>query len=163
MSSVKIVGQDQQPRSVGAFLLLASTWFIVQVLVAFPFLVRTCGAWFRTNGASWERTDAVAVLLFLPLQSLLGAFFLWRSRKSANFGLHASKGIVYGLLSLLITVPLVFVALNFLYQPVPTMPPRFVFELLFFLGHRIPLLGVALGGFVASAVDRMLRTDSTRT
>jgi hypothetical protein len=163
VSSVKTVGQDRQPKPLGAFLLLASTWFVVQALVASPFLVRTCGAWFRTNGSSWERDDAVAILLFLLLESVLGAFLLWRSRKSASFVLHAAKGIIYGVLSFLIAAPLVYLVLNFLYKPVPTMPPHFVFVLLFFLGHRVPLLGIALGGFLASAVHQVLRVNQAQT
>jgi hypothetical protein len=38
-----------------------------------------------------------------------------------------------------------------LYKPAITIPPAFFFALIFYLGHRIPLLGMLLGGFLAAS------------
>lgn len=163
MTSVQYVGHDRRPNSFGAFLVLATTWFVVQVLVALPFLVRIWGVWFRANGASWDRADAVAILLFLSLQSVLGAFLLSRSRRNTNFALNSAKGMAYGILSFLIAAPFAYLVFSFLCKPISTIPPRFFLDIVLFLGHRIPLLGVAVGGLLAGAVHWLVKVNEAQT
>jgi hypothetical protein len=132
-------------------LLLAGTWLVALVIVASPILVRVFSASLRADAQWWDSADAAAIVICLFLQSAFGAFFLWRSGRSKAFAWHVVKGIAYGILSFLITVPLAFLIMKTFYKPIITMPPAFFFVLIFYLGHRIPLLGVVVGGFLAAA------------
>jgi hypothetical protein len=158
---VQRVSHYPQPKTFAAFLLLACTWFVAQVIVASPLPMRVWGTFLRANASWWDRFDVVAIPVCLLLQSVFGAFLLWRSRRSTAFGWHVFKGIAYGILSSLITVPLAFLIMKTFYEPTITMPPAFFFVLIFYLGHRIPLLGVMLGGLLAASIHRAL--TNTRT
>jgi len=48
------------------------------------------------------------------------------------------------------------------YKPIITIAPSFFFILLFYLGHRIPLLGVLLGGFLAASIHGVLTKTRAR-
>jgi hypothetical protein len=158
---MQLVIRRPQPRSFSAFLLLAGSWFVIQTIVASPVLVRVWTASLGAHVPWWDRADSVEIPTFLVLQSVCGAFLLWRSRRSPVFGLHAAKGIAYGLLSFPITAFLTYLVLISLYEPIRTIPPLFFFWMLFFLGHRVPLLGVALGGLLAAAVHWVLTESRT--
>lgn len=152
MTNPPRVSRYPHPRTFATYLFLTCAWFVAQVVVAIPMLVRILSASLRAGAEWWERADAVAILTCLLLQSVFGAFFLWRSRRSTAFGWQVFKGIAYGILSFLVTVPLAFFLVKFLCKPIITMPPAFFFAVIFYLGHRIPLLGVVLGGFLAASV-----------
>jgi hypothetical protein len=95
----------------------------------------------------------LSIPTFLLLQSAIGAFFLWRLWRGNNYLLYAAKGILVGFCGFLIAAPLSYVLLRFTYKSLPTIPPSFFFILMFYLGHRIPLVGVALGSFVAASLQ----------
>jgi hypothetical protein len=141
-----------QPKTFAAYLLLTGTWLVALVIVASPIPVRVFSASLRADAHWWDRADAVSITICLLLQSVLGTFLLWRSGSSKAFAWHVVKGVAYGILSFLITVPLAFLIMKTFYKPIITMPPVLFFALIFYLGHRIPLLGVVLGGFLAAAV-----------
>jgi len=148
------------PKTFSGYLLLTGTWLVAQVVVASPILARTLSASLRADANWWDRADAVAIPICLLLQSLFAAFFLWRSRRSTAFGWQISKGIAYGILSFLITVPLAFLIMKTFYKPTIAMPPAFFFVVIFYLGHRVPLLGVVLGGFMAASTHWVLVKDN---
>jgi hypothetical protein len=148
-----------KPKPLKNVLVLACVSFVVQVIVAAPILVRILTSSFRYGPSSWDRADSIYVPICLFLQSVVGAFLLWRSRRSARFVWHAGKGIAYALLSFLITAPLVYFVLGSFYNPIRTMTPFMFFVMIFFLGHRVPLLGVSLAGFLTVAADWEM-TDS---
>ncbi len=145
-----------QPKSFVAYLLLAFAWLVAQSALASPILVRVLSASLRADVHWWDRADAAAIVICLLLQSVFGAFFLRRSRRSTAFGWHVVKRIAYGLLSFFITIPLAFLITNVFYKPIITIPPAFFFVLIFYAGHRIPLLGVVLGGFLAASTHWVL-------
>jgi hypothetical protein len=116
----------------------------------------------RADANWWDRADAISITICLLLQSVFGAFLLWRSGRSKAFGWHVVKGFAYGILSFLITVPLAFLIVNTFYKPIITMPPSFFFVLIFYLGHRIPLLSVVLGGVLAASVHWALTESKTQ-
>ena len=161
MTSVQLDGHNPQPKAFDVYLLLICTWLVALVVVAFPMLTRVLSASLRADAKWWERADAVAILICLLLQSCFGAFFLWRSGRSKVFGWHVFKGIAYGILSFLITVPLAFLIMKSLYKPTITMPPAFFFVMTFYMGHRIPLLGVTLGGLLAASIHWALTESRT--
>ena len=151
-----------QPNTFAAYLLLTATWFVALVVVAFPMLGRVLSASLRANAKWWERADAIAILICLLLQSGFGAFFLWRSGRSKVFGWQVFRGIAYGILSFLVTIPLAFLIMKGLYKPAITIPPAFFFALIFYLGHRVPLLGLLLGGFLVASTHWELTKTRTQ-
>ena len=146
MTNEPRVSHYPQPKSFSAYLLLTCAWLVAQLVAAFPILMRVWSASLHADAYWWVRADAVAIPLCLLLQSVIAAIFLWRSRRSAAFGWHLFKGIAYGVSSALLSVPLAFLIMKLFYKPVITMPPAFFFAVIIYLGHRIPLLGVVLGG-----------------
>jgi hypothetical protein len=126
------------------------------LVLAFPILIRALSASLRANAQWWDRADSIAILTCLLLHSVFGAYFLWRSRRSTALGWHVVKGIAYGLLSFFIAIPFAFLIMKMFYKPLVTIPPAFFFVLMFYLGHRIPLLGVVLAGSLAAFTHWML-------
>jgi len=149
---MQLVSHYPQPKTFTTYLLLSGTWLVVQVVLASPILVRVLSASLRADAYWWDRADAVAIPICLILQSVFGAFLLWQSRRSPAFGWHIFKGIAYGIFGALITAPLAFLIMKTFFEPPVTMPPAFFFVVMLYLGHRIPLLGVVLGGFFAASI-----------
>ena len=150
---MQVAEHSTQRRAFGTYLFLAAASLGVQLVVALPITLRIWKAALRPGAFSWDRADAFSIPIFLLLQSAIGAFFLWRLRRGNNYLLHTVKGILVGLCGFLIATPLSYVLLRFSYKSLPTIPPSFFFMLVFFLGHRIPLLGVLLGSFVTASVQ----------
>ena len=150
---MQVAEHSTQNRTLGTFVLLASVLLGVQLVVALPITLHIWKAAFRPGALSWDRADAVTIPTFLLLQSAIGALFLCRLRRSCNYLVHAGKGVLVALGSFLIAALLGFFILSYSYEPVAWDTPFMFFVTIFFLGHRIPLLGVVLGGFVATTLQ----------
>jgi len=144
--------QPQNLKRLANYLIVASVTLVVQLLVGFPLIFQIGKMALRPGAFSWDRADAVEVATCLGLQSAISAFLLLHLRRSSHYLTHLVKGILIGLSSFLFAAILGYVVLQFLYGPVAEETPLMFFILIIFLGHRIPLLGVALSGAGAAAL-----------
>jgi hypothetical protein len=160
---MQFVAQSLQHRNSMTYLIITAVSLAVQLIIALPITLHIWAVASRPGAYPWDRTDAITIPAFLVLQSAIGSFFLWRIRRTRNCLLHGLIGVLMGLCGFIVAAPLEYFILLFSYKSLLNITPLFFFILIFFLGHRIPLLGVVIASFAAGTTHWLLLQDVAST